>query len=63
MSKQRKLEVLDMIIADMEQDVKDADGMPFNGKTLATLHGQLCATIQALARIVKEELELEKGKE
>jgi hypothetical protein len=51
-----ELEVLDMIIRDMEQDVKDFDGKPFTGRTLGEIHGTLCATIQALAKIVKEHI-------
>jgi hypothetical protein len=50
-------EVLDMIVADMEQDVKDFEGKPFTGKTLGELHGNLCAAVQALAKIMKKHLE------
>jgi hypothetical protein len=53
----RKLEVLEMIIDDMENDVKEFDGAPFNGRTLATIHGNLCATIQVLAKILKAHIE------
>jgi len=48
------LEVLNMIIADCSQDVKDFDGREFNGKTLGELHGILEAKIEALANIVKK---------
>ena len=47
------LEVLDMIIEDCKQDVKDFDSREFNGKTLGELHGILEAKIQALAKIIK----------
>ena len=50
----KELEVLDMIIADCEQDVKDFEGREFNGRTLGELHGQLEAKIQALAKIIKK---------
>ena len=46
-----------MIIEDIKQDVIDADGKPFTGKTLAELHGNLCATIEALTNIMKKHLE------
>lgn len=48
------ISVLDSIIADCEQDVKDFTGREFNGRTLGELHGQLEAKIQALAKIIKE---------
>lgn len=47
-------DVLEMIIEDCEQDVKDFDGKEFNGKTLGELHGILEAKIMALAKILKE---------
>lgn len=53
----RELKVLEMIIDDMEADVKRHDGDVFNGRTLATIHGELAATIQALAKILKKHLE------
>ena len=56
----KELDVLEMIINDMENDVKEAEGKPFNGRTLAELHGQLCATIQALAKIMKKHIELKR---
>lgn len=52
----RSVEVLDMIIADMESDVKAFEGKPFTGKTLGELHGTLAATLQALAKIVKKNM-------
>jgi hypothetical protein len=51
------LEVLEMIIADMQTDVAEFEGKPFNGKTLGELHGILAATIQALAKIMKKHIE------
>lgn len=51
-----QIEVLDMIIADMENDVKEFEGKPFTGKTLGELHGNLCATVQALAKIMKKHI-------
>ena len=48
------IKVLNQIMEDCEQDVKDFDGREFNGKTLGELHGILEATINAIARIVKK---------
>lgn len=53
----KELEILQMIIEDMENDIKQFDGKPFNGRTLGELHGNLCATIQALAGIMKKYIE------
>ena len=50
----KELEVLDMIIDDCEKDVNDFEGKPFNGKTVAEMHGILEAKIQALAKVVKK---------
>lgn len=56
-NKQDKLkrisEVMGMIAEDMESDVKRWADAPFTGKTLGTIHGELCATIQAVANAVK----------
>lgn len=63
----REIEVLEMIIADMEDDVKKFDGAPLTGKTVAEIHATLAATIQAIAKILKKHLEVppapEKGTE
>ena len=50
----RMIEVLNMIISDCTEDVKNFDGREFNGKTLGELHGILEAKIEVLARIVKK---------
>ena len=50
----KELEVLDMIIDDCKKDVEDFEGKPFNGKTVAEMHGILEAKIEALAKIVKK---------
>lgn len=54
---ENKLEVLQLIIDDCEQDVKDYEHAPFTGKTVGELHGILEAKIQALAEILKSHLE------
>ncbi len=51
------LEILDLIIEDCEQDVKDFEHAPFNGKTVGELHGILEAKIQALAKVIKRVIE------
>lgn len=53
-NKERILEILDHIVIDMEQDAKDFDGQPFNGKTVAAYFGNQGAAIQALSNIIKE---------
>lgn len=53
----KDIKILEMIIQDMEDDVKDFEGKPFTGKTLGELHGNLCATVQALAKIMKRHIE------
>lgn len=50
------LEVLDLIIQDCEQDVKDFEHAPFTGKTVGQLHGILEAKILALAKVIKNML-------
>jgi hypothetical protein len=51
--KDKRREVLDMIIADSEADVTRFEGMPFTGKTVAEYMGCQAAMIQSLAKIVK----------
>ncbi len=53
----KDLERLQMIADDMEADAKAFDGKPFNGRTVGELHGNLCAAVQALALIIKSQLE------
>lgn len=56
---EKQIEVLRMIIDDMDADVKKFESAPFTGKTLGELHGNLCATVQALAKILKQHIEIE----
>ncbi len=44
---------LDMIAEDMENDAKEFDGKPFNGKTVAEYFGNQGAAIAALAKSMK----------
>lgn len=48
-------DVLEMIANDMEADAVAFEGKPFNGRTVGELHGNLCATIRALTKIVKDQ--------
>lgn len=56
-TRNRVLEVLDMIVADAESDAMKLDGQPLSGHTVATNFGQVYAAIQALAKIVKSDIE------
>ena len=53
----KKIKVLEMIAKDMENDAKDFDGRPFDGKTVAEYFGNQGAAIAALAGIIKSILE------
>ena len=53
---QRELKALRLIAKDMEQDVVDLDGSPFNGKTMGVTVGRLSASIYALAKIMEEHI-------
>jgi hypothetical protein len=52
------LEVLDMIMADTRADAEKFDGQPFTGKVVAQYFGNHGAAISALARILKELIEI-----
>lgn len=52
-----RIKVLEMIANDAEQDAKDFDGKPFNGRNVAEYFGNHGASIAALANIVKSILE------
>ena len=52
-----KIKVLGMIAEDTENDAKNFDGRPFDGKTVAEYFGNQGAAIAALAGIVKSILE------
>jgi len=43
---------VEVLKADVENDVREADGRPFNGATVADLHGKLSAAINALAGMI-----------
>lgn len=53
----KEIKVLETIAEDMENDAKEFDGRPFDGKTVAQYFGYQGAAIAALANIVKSILE------
>lgn len=57
MEDNKRIGVLEMIAADMENDAESFDGRPFNGKTVAEYFGNQGAAISALANIMKSILE------
>ncbi len=59
MDKEKLIELCDKVAKDVEQDAKDFDGKPFDGKTVATYFGYHGAAINALANIIKEILKSE----
>ncbi len=56
MTKEKKIEVLDTIEFDMENDTKEFDGKPFTGKVVAEYFGKQGAAIAALAMLIKSIL-------
>lgn len=55
--KEKAIEVLGMMITDLENDMLELDGMPFNGNTVGEAFGTLSAVVYTLAKIQKEILE------
>lgn len=53
----RRLEVLNDIIQDVEKDIKALEGVPCSGRVVATQFGNQAAMIQALASIIKSLIE------
>lgn len=54
--KERLLEICDQVSQDVENDAREFDGKPFDGKTVATYFGNHGAAINALSNIIKELL-------
>lgn len=55
-SAETKAKVCRLIADDMENDVKNFEGQPFTGKTVAEYFGNQSAAIAALANIVEKIL-------
>lgn len=53
----KEIKILEMISKDMENDAKDFDGKPFDGKTVAKYFANQGAAIAALANIMKSIVE------
>ena len=53
----KRIKVLEMMAKDMENDAKEFDGRPFNGRTVAEYFGNHGAAIASLASILKSVLE------
>lgn len=53
----KRIQVLESIVKDAENDAAEMDGKPFTGKTVATYFGYHGASIAALAEILKSALE------
>ncbi len=56
MNKDKLLKVCEQIAQDVENDAKEFDGKPFDGKTVAQYFGYHGAAIKALSDIIKELL-------
>lgn len=54
--KEKIIKIMDMVAQDVENDAKNFDGQPFNGKTMTTYMGNHGASIKALANAIKEIL-------
>lgn len=60
MDKKRLIEICEQVALYTENDAKEFDGKPFDGKTVATYFGNQGAAIKALSDIIKELLNSEK---
>lgn len=53
MDKDKMIGVLKLVQEDVENDAKNFDGKPFNGRTVAEYFGNHGAAIQAIAKILQ----------
>jgi len=51
------IRVMSMVAEDIENDARNFDGQPFNGKTVGTCFGNQGAAIKAVADAIKTILE------
>ena len=58
----KELKILEMISNDMKNDVKELDGKPFDGKTVAEQFGKQAAAIAEIANILIRTNKKEKEK-
>ena len=59
MNKDRLIKICEMVVEDVENDAREFDGKPFDGKTVATYFGNHGAAIKALSDVLKELLKNE----
>lgn len=57
MKKESLIKICESVAMDIENDAKEFDGKPFDGKTVATYFGYHGAAIKALADVLKEILQ------
>lgn len=50
--KEKIIEVCNLVISETEQDMKELDGKPFNGRTMAEAFGKQAAGTVALANLI-----------
>ena len=55
--KEKLLKVCEQVSADVENDVHEFEGKPFNGRTVATYFGYQAAAIKALSDVLKRLIE------
>lgn len=53
-SKAKLIKICEQVATDMENDAKEFDGKPFEGKTVATYLGYQGAAIAALSNVIKQ---------
>lgn len=56
MTKDRVVEICDMIMQDMKNDAEELDGQPFTSGVVAEAFGKQGAAIAALANLIKHSL-------
>lgn len=56
-NKEALLKVVKQVAQDVENDAKEFDGKPFDGKTVAEYFGNHGAAINALANVLKQIIE------
>ena len=59
MENEKLIKICEQVALDVENDAKEFDGKPFDGKTVATYFGYQGAAIKALADVLKKILESE----
>jgi hypothetical protein len=60
MTNQELIKICEEVATNTENDTKEIDGKPFDGKTVATYFGYQGAAIVALANVLKEILKNQK---